>query len=429
VTCVSNFSYLVRKYFEIAACGSIPCGNINAQGKSVFGNNMIELDSNMSDYEILRIIQYYLSNPELLVYMGNQIKTIASTYNYNMFIKKILEIKDGIINGFDTEFEYLDIKKTIKTISPAPKIHKIANLVKLNTWLPNQKAIINQVETKYIVTIGQNKSTPGIKQNLILNPGIYLFSFNFYSPDSLNPSIFCFSAGTDSTQLSVNEEFVSNLVCGYFKIETKGNYTIYLLVTNPSENSSFEVSDVKLKQIETVNLTNKVDYCKIPQLDILFNNKIAYGSISCVGELTKLHATFGGVLISKDQILKKTWNKDKSILNCELLVLLGLYSPHHWEKLYEPLFDEFKRVMIIFTGTDILQLDNSKVSKELKRTICKDLRTSKFILGALNSRNQKEIEESHGLETQIISLPVGLGILPSYGFDLKLVNEINPKPP
>jgi len=91
ITCVSNFSYLVRKYFEIAACGSVPCGNINAQGKTIFGNNIIELDSNMSDYEILRIIQYYLSNQELLVYMSNQIKTIASTYNYNMFIKKIMK--------------------------------------------------------------------------------------------------------------------------------------------------------------------------------------------------------------------------------------------------------------------------------------------------------------------------------------------------
>lgn len=425
VTCVSNFSYLVRKYFEIGACGSIPCGNINAQGKSIFGSNVIELDPNMSDYEILRIIGYYLSKPELLVYMGNQIKAITSTYNYNMFIKKMLEIKDDVINGLESNFEYVGTKQILNSINPVPQIHQIVRSIKLSGWVPNQKATIKSIGPGLglSVTLGQSKSTPGIKQVLTLDPGNYLMSFNFSSGNSLTPSIFCFSSGQSQSQISVNEELVSGIICGNFKIETQGSYTIYLLITNPQENTSFQVSNIELKQINLVNLTNKSDYCQIPCLDIPFNKSIAYGSISCVGELTKLHATFGGTLISKDQILKKTWVKDPQIARCENLVLLGLYSPHHWEKIYKPLFDKFKRVMIIFTGTDILQLSNAKISPELKQSICGELSNSKYILGALNSRNQEEIKCTHGLDSQIISLPVGLGILPGYGLD---TNPTNP---
>jgi hypothetical protein len=432
VSCVSNFSYLVRKYFEIAACGSIPCGNINAQGKSIFGNNIIELDSNMSDYEILRIIHYYLSKPEILIYMANQIKTIASTYNYNMFIKKILEIKDDVINGLETNFEYLGTKKVFNSIDPSPKIHKILSSKILDKWAPNQKVIVEQNGLTQIVTLCQSKSTPGIKQILTLQPGNYLLSFNYYSNDSLTPSIFCFN-NNPSTQISVNEESVcdeaGSFICGYFEIKEQGSYSIYVLITNPEENKSFQINNIYFKQIDVVTLTNKSDYCQIEHLDIPFNKQIAYGSISCIGELTKLHVTFGGVLISKDQILKKTWTKNKDILSCEMLVLLGLYSPHHWEKIYKPLLDNFKQVMIIFTGTDILQLNNSKISKDLKNTICQELSNSKkFILGALNKRNQVEIKKSHGLDSQIISLPVGLGILPRYGFEYELESNLTNLP-
>ncbi len=428
VTCISNFSYLVRKYFEIAACGSIPCGNINAQGKSIFGNNIIELDSNMSDYEILRIIEYYLSNPELLIYMSNQIKLIASTYNYNMFIKKMLEIKDDVINSLESNFEYLSTKKSLNLIEPAQKIHKILKCTKLNNWVPNQKVTIEKNNLSWTVTLAQSKSTPGIKQVLTIEPGNYLLSFGFSSNNNLTPSIFCFtnkSGASSQQQITVNEEFVNNLVCGYFEIKATELYTIYILITNPQENSSFQVTNINLKQIDLVTLTNKIDYCQIPHINIPFNKKIAFGSISCVGELVKLHSTFGGTLISKDQILKKTWVKDNTIAGCESLVLLGLYSPHHWEKIYKPLFDKFKQVMIIFTGTDILQLDNTKISKELKQLICSELSNSKFILGALNRRNQIEIKKSHGLESQIISLPVGLGILPKYGLGTELDSEEN----
>ena len=426
ITCISNFSYLVRKYFEIAACGSVICGNINLQGKSIFQNNIIELEQSMSDYEILRIIDYYLSNPDLLLYMSSQIKSIALSYNYNMFIKKILEIKDNVVNQIESDFEYSVVKKHLSSIDPVIKIHNFINIESsnLSMWKPNQKVFVNKLDSKYIVKLEQSISTPGIKTNLYLESGKYLLSFDYMSDDNLTCSIFCFSTdvGSKTTQINVHEEIVSSswtLICGNFNIEKNSNYTLYILITNPSENKFFTVENIKLKKLNLVNLTNKFN--GIGQIkDLAFYNKIVYGSISCVGELEKLHNTFGGYMLAKDDILKKTWLNKKFINQPNYLILLGLYSPHHWERIYKPLFDKFERVMIIFTGTDILQLSDKKILNDLRQVIYTELSSPKYILGALNQRNLTEIKQIHNLDCKIISLPVRMDL---NTYNLKLLDQ------
>ena len=407
ICCTSNFSYLVRKYFEIGACGSIPCGNINVQGKSIFGNNIIELDENMSDYEILRIIKYYLLNPELLIWMSNQIKTIAQTYNYNMFMKKILEIKDDIINSIESDCKYNIIKTKFNSIDKSLKIHQIKKQIKLIKWEPNQKVILEIKNLSINVILEQDKSTPGIKINQDISPGKYILSFNYATSSNINCSVFCF--GKNNKQIPIYENIVNNIICAYLDIEIKDNYSIFILATNPIQNESFTVSNITLKFIEISTLTNKLTYGhNIDHIDkqIQFYNKISYGSISCIGELQKLHTTFGGTIITKEQIL----SSNKSIKSNNYLVLLGLYSAHHWERIYKPLFNKFNRVMIIFTGTDIIQLSDSKISSELYNNIISELKNPKYILGALNERNLDEIKQKHNLDCNIISLPVGLGI-------------------
>jgi len=408
ITCISNFSYLVRKYFEIAACGSIPCGNINKQGKYIFKNNIIELDENMSDYEIIRIITYYLENPELLINMSNNIKNIAISYNYNMFMKKLLEIKDNIINNIDTELTYNNIKKEYDLIDNNLEIYEIINTTKLLKWIPNQNSIINYHEHDKIFTvqINQDKSTPGIKINQLIKPGQYIISFIFNS-SILNCSIFCFTK--NNKQITINEHNEINLYSGYFNILIEDIYTIYILITNPKISEIFTLQNINLKKIEPKYISNTL-YSSLPEINNNFNSKICYGSISCVGELNKLHSTFNGTCLSKDDILKKTWSQKNNnvLINSKYLVLLGLYSAHHWHKIYKPLFDKFERVMIIFTGTDILQLE--KISSEIKDEIILTLQTNKFILGALNHRNQNEIYEKHFLKCNIISLPVGINL-------------------
>jgi hypothetical protein len=289
----------------------------------------------------------------------------------------------------------------------------------LNTWVPNQKVTVGRVEEGQIyIMLNQSTSTPGIKTNIKLDPGNYLLSFDIIRSDEIKCSIFCFSQATTeakSIQIPINENTIGSLVCGSFKINQSGTYTLYVLATNPQENKMLLIDKINLKKIQLTTLTNKTDYCGIshPTLsNISFYKKITYGSISCAGEVAKLHATFGGLILTKEQILKKTWIKDKSLefASSDKFVLLGLYSPHHWANLYKPLFDKFSRVMIIFTGTDITQLSGNKISPELKQTICDELAKPKYILGALNQRNLDEIKQSHGLDCKIISLPLGLGL-------------------
>jgi hypothetical protein len=341
--------------------------------------------------------------------MSNNIKNIAISYNYNMFMKKLLEIKDNIINNIDSELTYNNIKKEYDLIDNNLEIYEIINTTKLLKWIPNQNSIINYHEHDKIFTvqINQDKSTPGIKINQLLKPGQFIISFNFIS-SCLNCSIFCFTK--NNKQITINEHNECDLYSGYFNILIEDTYILYILITNPKISEIFTLKNINLKQIEPKYISNKL-YSSLPEINNNFNLKICYGSISCIGELNKLHSTFNGTCLSKDDILKKTWlQKNNNLLSkdSKYFVLLGLYSAHHWHKIYKPLFDKFERIMIIFTGTDILQLD--KVLPELKEEIILTLKTNKFILGALNNRNQIEIYEKHNLKCNIISLPVGINL-------------------
>lgn len=403
ITCTSNFSYLVRKYFEIAACGSIPCGNINLQGKNIFNNNIIELDETMSDYEIIRIITYYLSNKDILMKMSNNIKNIAINYNYNMFMKKLLEIKDNIINNVDTNLNYNIVKEEYSKINQKISFYQIIKNINLLDWEPNQKVniIYDKDNKSYCIELDQDKSTPGIKKIIELKPGQYILNYNFDSID-LKSSIFCFNK--ENKQINIFEQNNINVFTGFFEISIKDKYTLYILITNPKISSKFTIKNIYIKQIQIVKLSYKKELM-IPHINNNFNSNICYGSISCVGELEKLYTTFGGTILSKDDILKKTWLK---IFQPKYFVLLGLYSAHHWVKIYKPLFDKFDKIMIIFTGTDIIQL--SKIENKLKNEIINTLKDKKFILGALNYRNQNEILELHNLECNIISIPFGINL-------------------
>lgn len=68
---VSNFSYLVGKYFEISACNTVVLGNMNAQGKKIWSDNYIHINETMTDVEIISHIKNALLNKELLIKISN----------------------------------------------------------------------------------------------------------------------------------------------------------------------------------------------------------------------------------------------------------------------------------------------------------------------------------------------------------------------
>jgi hypothetical protein len=58
--------YLVAKYFEISACGTLVAGSIPAQGLPVWGDCSVLLEESMSDGEILGLLERALADKEEL---------------------------------------------------------------------------------------------------------------------------------------------------------------------------------------------------------------------------------------------------------------------------------------------------------------------------------------------------------------------------
>ena len=66
LACVSEYSYMVRKYYEITYSGSTILGDINQEGLYYIGYNMIYIDKTMTNTYIKRKIKYYLENKPLI---------------------------------------------------------------------------------------------------------------------------------------------------------------------------------------------------------------------------------------------------------------------------------------------------------------------------------------------------------------------------
>lgn len=411
ISCVSNFSYLVRKYFEIGACGSIPCGDVNNQGREIFQNNMIEITQYMSDYEIGKIISYYLHNKELLMKMSVGIRELSVKYNYNTFMKNLLEIKDNIITNKSTDLLYQN-KKDLYSSYIYNSIHACNKYCVLTGWKTNQLVEFSGDSNSLNVVVMQNKSTPGIKTEQRITIGDYILTFGIESIDIV-VKVYIFNS--KGKQVNVSEQKQNRYQSAYFTISNDDNYKIMILASNPNTGSSYIIKNPIIKK----TFIRKLSYENVPQIsDKIFNNTF-FGSMSCAGEVAKLHNTFGGYILNKDDIMKKNYTTIKGMGHACTLVLVGFYSPHHWSK-YKNLFDLFSKVFIIFTGTDIIQIDDEKVKN--KAEIIQHITSKKFTLGALNNRNRDEILELHNLKTIVISLPLGIDIVnKNYDVDNKKV--------
>ena len=99
IATTSNFSYLVRKYFEISACKSVILGNMNLQGSEIWKNNYIHIDNEMGTDMIIKIIDDALTNKEKLKDISNiMYSKIHSEYSYVNYYNKILNVYNYINN-------------------------------------------------------------------------------------------------------------------------------------------------------------------------------------------------------------------------------------------------------------------------------------------------------------------------------------------
>lgn len=70
--------YLVAKYMEISACGSIVAGKMATEGLPVWGDNYVELHETMTDAEIVSALRAALDDKPRLLEMGER---MAGTVN------------------------------------------------------------------------------------------------------------------------------------------------------------------------------------------------------------------------------------------------------------------------------------------------------------------------------------------------------------
>ena len=99
LTTVTTFDYLVGKYFEIPACRSVVLGDMNEQGRAIFGSRYVHVDESMSDAQILSIVGRALDNREWLREQADHMyRVIHSEYTMADNERKLFQIATAIAN-------------------------------------------------------------------------------------------------------------------------------------------------------------------------------------------------------------------------------------------------------------------------------------------------------------------------------------------
>jgi hypothetical protein len=121
LSCISNFSYAVRKFNEISECGSVVLANTNNQIDHIIGEGMIRVDENMSDDDIIATIRKHLDKKIILVYLGFKSRKNVERFNDNNYILALRNIIE-----YDKSVLYPEIKVVTKKLKKSFR-KKISN--------------------------------------------------------------------------------------------------------------------------------------------------------------------------------------------------------------------------------------------------------------------------------------------------------------
>lgn len=108
----STYSYLVQKYFEIPASSSVPLGNMNGHGKSIFGDNYININESMSDDEIKKIITDALNNKEKLTDIIKKNYEIVKHHTFDDYVDNLM----SVVNQDASHLEFMNVEKKINSM-------------------------------------------------------------------------------------------------------------------------------------------------------------------------------------------------------------------------------------------------------------------------------------------------------------------------
>jgi Glycosyl transferases group 1 len=94
----SKFDYLVAKYFEIGACGSVVAGKMPAQGEALWRDRYIRLTEEMTDQEIIGALTAALLSPERLRQTSEEMRReIHQNYSLDCYCNRLVSVVREII--------------------------------------------------------------------------------------------------------------------------------------------------------------------------------------------------------------------------------------------------------------------------------------------------------------------------------------------
>ena len=89
--------YLVAKYFEISAAGSVVAGRMPAQGRPIWNENYVQLEEDMSDEEILRRLAAALKDKASLRHKREVMgRIIRQEYSLDCYIERLMGVLQEI---------------------------------------------------------------------------------------------------------------------------------------------------------------------------------------------------------------------------------------------------------------------------------------------------------------------------------------------
>lgn len=127
ISSVSIFGYLVRKYLEIPAAGSVILGNLNDQGRSIIGHNLVEISTHYSDELIKSIISYYLNHKALLTHLSKQGLDRVRPHTYQHKATQLEQICQSVCDGVVCPYQYQTVVNQLKQIDRNTYDYQLVN--------------------------------------------------------------------------------------------------------------------------------------------------------------------------------------------------------------------------------------------------------------------------------------------------------------
>jgi hypothetical protein len=94
----SRFDYLVAKYFEIGACGSVVAGKMPPQGEAIWRDRHIRLTEEMTDEEITATLTAALLSPDRLRQISEEMRCeIHRNYSLGSYCNRLVSVVQDIM--------------------------------------------------------------------------------------------------------------------------------------------------------------------------------------------------------------------------------------------------------------------------------------------------------------------------------------------